>query len=126
MRIDLAAQLVGQHLRAQTQAQKRLAGLQHLADPRGFLAQPVMIVIGPHRPAENHGTGMFVERVGQGLSQRRAADIQRVAALDQQTPDATGGRMGLMQNNDNRTVVRQGSHRPNRDPTGQGIIAKLA
>jgi hypothetical protein len=59
---------------------------------------------------------MLGERFRQGIAEAGAANIEPVAALHEQAPDPAGGRMFLVQNDENRCLGSPPRHRS--DPTG--------
>ena len=97
--VDLSAKLAGQHLPAQADAEIGHAGLQRAGDPVDLFADIVMlgVVVGAHRPAEDDRAGIILDIRGQGATQRRPEDVQRVALLQQLHADASWRRRFLVQ-----------------------------
>src|SRR6516225_7106544 len=67
----LAAEMLRAHLRAKANAEKLLVVAQRHADPVDLAADEIVVVIGAHRTAENHGCGMFRHGFRQGLAKAR-------------------------------------------------------
>ena len=101
MGADRSAQLFRQHLGAQADAEERLFLFQRHADPVDFAGDPVVAVIGAHRPAEQHGASMILHCGGKILAQARLADIEPVALFHQHVADAAGSRSFGMQYDEN-------------------------
>ena len=104
MRIDLGAELARQHLRAEADAEIRLLLLERHLDPVDLAADEIVLVVGALRPAENHGAGMVLQRLGQRLVEARPADVEGEAAAAQRVADPAGRRVLLMQDDQDRQV----------------------
>src|SRR6185437_5340647 len=78
MRSDPGAELSGQHLRAEAEAEKRPLLGERDFDPVDLAADIIVAVIGAHRSAQNDGTGMFIQRPRQGIAEARAANVERM------------------------------------------------
>src|SRR5690606_32777385 len=61
-----------------------------------------LFVIGAHRPAEDDGAGVLLQRIGQGFTKRRAADVEGKAAPDEHLADTARGRSFLVQDDQDR------------------------
>ena len=90
MRRDAPAELAHHHLGAEADAEKGLLLLQGHADPVDLAPDPGLVVIGAHRPAEDHRPVMLGERRRQGIVEAGAADIELVAPLAQERPTRPG------------------------------------
>ena len=90
MLVDPRAELLRQHLRAETDAEERLFLRQHHADPVDLATHDFIVVIGALRPAEDDGRRVVFQRVGQGIAEARPADVEHIAAVAQRQADATG------------------------------------
>ena len=95
--LDLAAEMIDQHLRAEADAEKRPVLAERNLQPFGLAADELILVIGAHRPAEHHRAGMLVERFGQVVAERRPPDVELETAFQEQMADAAGTRQFLMQ-----------------------------
>ena len=102
MRRDPRAELHGQHLRAQANSQKRPLLPQRNRNPVDFPANEIIGVIGAHRPAENHGAGMVIQRFRQGIAKPRTPDIEPVAERPQRIADPARRRAFLVQDDQHR------------------------
>lgn len=98
--LHLAAQMFGQHLRAETDAEKGLVFLQRHLQPVNFGFDIIMRVIGAHRAAEDDGARMFLQRLRQVIAERGAPYIQPVALFHQHLADAAGRGTFLMQDDE--------------------------
>ena len=96
MPVDARAKVPGQHLRAKAQAQKGLVLGQRHANPVDLAAQVVVAVIGAHRAAEDDRASMIAQRRGQRVAKARAANVEIVSRLTQQSADPAGRRQFLM------------------------------
>ena len=102
MRIDLAAELARQHLRAEEDAEKRLVLLERDLEPVDLAAEEFVPVVGALRPAEDHGAGVVLQHVGQRIVEARPADVEGEAATSQRVADPTRRRVLLMQHDQDR------------------------
>ena len=75
MHVDALAHVPRQHLRAETEAHERLLLFQRHADPVDFGLEPVVLVVGAHRAAENDGACVIAHGLRQGLAEARAAYV---------------------------------------------------
>src|SRR5262249_54048468 len=91
MSVDTAAEMMRQHLCAETDAEKRLRLLERHAQPIDLATNELVGVIRAHRAAENDGTSMGGHGLGERIGEARAAHVERVAALAQGVPDAPRG-----------------------------------
>src|SRR6185437_9274046 len=108
MRRDGGAQLLGQHLRAEADADERPLLAQGDFDPVDLAPHIVVAIIGAHRATQNHGASMFVERFGQEIAETRTAKIERMPKRAQRVADSPRGRTFLMQNDQHRPWARFG------------------
>jgi hypothetical protein len=90
-----------QHLRAETNAEKRLTGRKRFADPIDFDADPIFLVIGAHRAAKDYRRVVTVHIFGERIAETRPADVEPVTVFHQQPADPSRRRMFLMQNDQN-------------------------
>src|SRR5262249_50060943 len=102
MAVDPATEMMRQHLRAETNAEKRLLLLERHAQPINLTTDEIGGVIRAHRAAENDGTSMGGHSLGERIGEARAAHVERVAALAQGVPDAPRGGGFLVQHNQDR------------------------
>ncbi len=96
---DFAAELPRAHLRAETDAEKRLGLLERHADPIDLAAYEIVIVVGAHRAAEDNGGRMLRHGRRQRIAEPRPAHIEEVSQRSQRIADAAGCGMLLVQNN---------------------------
>jgi len=94
------------HLRAEADAEKGRGLAQRHADPVDLVAHPAIAVIRAHRAAEHHGARMIGERRRQRIAERRAPNVERMAAGREQPPDPAGARLFAMQDDQDRTKCR--------------------
>ena len=57
-------------------------------DPVDLAADVVVGIVGAHRAAEKHRTGMLIERAGQRIAKARPADVETMAQRTQRVADA--------------------------------------
>src|SRR3954451_6379898 len=69
--IDPCAEMPGQHLRAEADSEIWLLLLDRDADPFDLALDDLVVVVGALRPAEDHGTGVVFERLGQIVAKTR-------------------------------------------------------
>ncbi len=113
MRRDPGAELLGQHLRAEADAEERPLLAQRNLDPVDLAADIVVGIVGAHRAAEEHGTGMRIQRLRKRIAEARAADVERVAERTQHVADAAGRGSFLVQDDQDRTQgIRLDGARP--------------
>ena len=94
---NLGAQAQCHHLRAKADAQERgflPQGKLHQAD---LGPHEVVLVVGAHRAAQDHRAGVAGQRLGQWVAVAGAANIEPVAAREQQLADVARRRVLLMQ-----------------------------
>ena len=92
------AQMAGEHLRAEADAEQRLVLAERHGEPVDLAPDPVeVVVVGAHRSAEDDRAGVLGERRRQRLAEARAANVEREAALRQQRADAPRRRVVLVQ-----------------------------
>src|SRR5690606_1369557 len=77
--IDAGAEMARHELRAEADAEIGLPFLERDADPLRFCLDEGEIVIGAHRPAEDHGGVMLHHGFGQGIAERGAPDVENAA-----------------------------------------------
>ena len=97
MEAHLGAEMVGEHLRAEADAQERLLLLQRDADPFGLAADELVLVVGAHRPAEDDRAAVVRQRLGQRIAVARLADIESVAVAAEPLADVAWIGLLLMQ-----------------------------
>ena len=107
MAVDAGAEIARQHLRAEADAEERLFLAQRHVEPVGLAGDEGIGVVGAHRPAEDDGTGVAFQRLGQQLAEARPADVEGKAPAHQLLPDAAGRRGFLMQDDENLGPVGQ-------------------
>ncbi len=100
MREHALAELLGQHLRAEADAEIRLALFERHADPVDLGLDEVVGIVGALRAAEDHRAGMLRHRGGEGIAKARPADVELIAALTERIADAPGRRLLLMQDDE--------------------------
>ena len=120
MRRDLCAQLLGQHLGAQANAQKRPLLAQGNFDPVDFAANIVVGIVGAHRAAENDRAGMLIERLRQRVAEPRAPDIEGVTERPQRIADPARCRRLLVENDQDRRQAAPGRAQPTSCRPGKG------
>ena len=98
--------MLGEHLRAQADAEERPLLPQRHFDPVDLARDIVVTVVGAHRTAEDHGAGMGVERFGKGIAEARPADVEGMAERSQGIADPARCRVLLMQHDQHRTQRR--------------------
>ena len=103
MPVDPAAEMMRQHLRAETDAEKRLLLLERHVQPIDLATDEISGVIRAHRAAENDGPSMGGHGLGERIAQARAAHVEGIAALAQGVPDAPRGGGFLVQHDQDRT-----------------------
>ncbi len=101
MRRDLCAQLLGKHLRAQADAEKRPLLTQGNFDPVDLAADIVVGIVGAHRAAEDDSPGMLLERLRQGIAEPRTADVEGMTERPQRVADPSRRRRFLVENDQN-------------------------
>lgn len=74
--LDLAAEVVAQHLRAETDAEEGRFSFSGTCVFRSPGLTEVVGVVGAHRATEHDGAGVAVQRVGQRVAERRTADVE--------------------------------------------------
>ena len=120
MRRDLRAQLFGEHLRAQADAEKRPLLAQGNFDPVDLPADIFIGVVGAHRAAEDHRAGMQIQRLRQGIAEPRAADVEGMAQRAQRVADPARRRGLLVQDDQNRQQRGAGRRKPAAVRPGKG------
>ena len=101
MLIDPMAQMPRHELGAQAQAEIGHILLQGDADEVHLLPDEIALVIGAHRPAEDHHARVIAQIGGQGIAQHRAAHVEPISARCEQPPDTPWRGMLLMENHEN-------------------------
>src|SRR5437764_540791 len=81
MPVNPTAEMVRQHLRAETNAEKRLLLSQWDLEPIDLPADEIIGVIRAHRSPEDDRTGVPGHACWQGITQAWTAHIERIAAL---------------------------------------------
>src|SRR5262245_44690435 len=101
MRRDLAAGGARQELCAETQAEVGHTRLDHLGYPIELALDAIegTAIVGRHRPAEDHHTGIFRHVFRQLAAEVGAKAVQLVAALLEEDADTAGSGMFLMDYN---------------------------
>ena len=89
MALDLAAEMVDQHLRAEADAEEGPVLPERHVQPIGLALDELVAVVGAHRPAEHDRAGMAGQRFRQRVAERRPPDVELVAGFD-----AAAGRRG--------------------------------
>ena len=107
MRRDLRAQLFGEHLRAQADAEKRPLLAQGNLDPVDLAADIIVGIVGAHRAAENDRAGMLIQRFRQGIAEPRTPDVEGMAERAQRIADPARGRGLLVEDDQNRQQGRR-------------------
>ena len=102
MRRDASAQLPGEHLGAEANAEKRPPLAQRHRNPIDFPAHIIIAIIGAHRPAENHRAGVTVECLRQWIAEPRTPDVQGMTKGAKRIADASRRRVFLMQDDQDR------------------------
>jgi hypothetical protein len=97
-----APEMARQHLRAETDAKKRLVFRKRHLEPVDLAPDEIGRIVHAHGTAEDNGAGMLGHGRRQRISQRRPAHVERVAALTQGMTDPTGRRSLLMHDDQNR------------------------
>ena len=92
----------GHHLRAKADAEIRLVVAQRHTDPVDLALDEIFVVVGALRAAENHRAGVAVHRLWQRVAEPWPADVERKTELRQSMSDATGRRIFLMENEEDR------------------------
>jgi hypothetical protein len=100
MAFDLAAEMVDQHLRAKADAEEGLVLPERDLQPFGLAADEFVLVVGAHRAAEHDRAGMMRKRLRQLVAERRAADVEIEAGLDELVADAPRARLFLVQHDE--------------------------
>ena len=120
MGVDPRPEMPRHHLGAEAEAEIGRSSLSGTLDPVDLALDEVVLVVGAHRAAEDHGAGMLRHRVGQRIAEARPADVERMAALPQQAPDAARRRVLLVQDDEDRELfpVRRLRHSPLRKSLG--------
>ena len=99
-----AAEIARAHLRAEADAEKRLALLQRHADPIDLAADEIVLVVGAHRAAENDAGGCSAIVSRQRVAEPRPPHVEPVAEFTQGVADASGRGMFLVQNDQDRQL----------------------
>ncbi len=102
---NLAAELARQHLRAKAYTEIGSVFLEWHFQPVDLRLDEFVWVIGAHRAAENHRTGMVFKGARQGIAKDGATDIEIITFLDEKLADTTGAGALLMKNDENRAPV---------------------
>ena len=119
--VDPGAEMLGQHLRAETDAEKRLLLLQRHADPIDLALDDLVVVVGALRSAENDRAAVLGERLGQVVAEPRTAHVERDVAVSKLDRDPSGGGQLPVQDDQDRRAHGQmisscarGNHAPKR------------
>ena len=120
--IDARAKVAGQHLGTEADAQIGRSLAQDRADPLCFEPDKIIRIVGAHRAAKNDRSGVVRHGGRQRIAIARAADVERITALDQEAPDAPGRGMLLMQDHQDRLPAgaSPGTNKPH-DQNPEGI-----
>src|SRR6516225_1563695 len=102
MPVHAAAEMMRQHLRAETDAEKRLLLTQRHREPVDLAPDEIVGVVRAHRAPEDDGGCVLGHAVGKSIAKARAARIERIAAVGQRMTDTPRGRGLLMQHDQNR------------------------
>jgi hypothetical protein len=102
MRRDFRAELHGEHLRAEANAEEWPLLAQGNLDPVDLAADVLVRIVGAHRPTEEHGAGMIIQRPRQRIAETRTADVETVAERAQRIADAARRGRLLMQDDEDR------------------------
>ena len=100
---DFGAEMLGEHLRAEADAEERPLLPQRHFDPVDLARDIIVAVIGAHRAAEDHRAGMGIQRFRQRIAEARPANVERMAERTQGVADAARRRVLLMQHDQHRT-----------------------
>src|ERR1700683_5242726 len=98
---DTRAEMMGEHLRAKTNAEKGLVLFQRHRDPPDLAADEIGVVVGAHGAAEDDRGGVLRHGLRQRIVEARAAHVERVTELAQRIADAARGGMLLVQDDQN-------------------------
>ncbi len=102
-----AAEVPGEHLGAEADAEERLSLPERDGEPVGLAADELVLVVGALGSAENDRAGMVRQGRGQGLAEPRAADVEGEAASDQGVTEPAGSRVLLVENDEDRRGHRR-------------------
>ena len=94
MRINAVAEMASEQLRAEADAKKRLLLFQRHVDPVDLAPEPIVLVIGAHRTAEDNGTGIIAQRFGRASPKRGRLNIELEPLRLQ--PPAEPARRGIL------------------------------
>src|SRR6266700_5500153 len=100
------AELLGEHLGTEANAEEWPLLAQRDLDPVDLAANVIVRVVGAHGPDENHGTGMRVQSGWQRIDETRTADVELIAERAQDVADPAGTRAFLMQDDQDRQQKR--------------------
>jgi hypothetical protein len=89
MRRNPRAELPRQHLRAETNSQKRPLLPERHRYPVDFAPDEFIGVVGAHRPSENDRSSVSVQRFGKRIAKARTADIKGMTERPQRVADPT-------------------------------------
>ena len=67
------------------------------ADPLGLAQNEFVLVVGTHGAAEDDGTAVVLQRLGQGIAEARLAHVERMAVAAEPLADMAGVGLLLMQ-----------------------------
>src|SRR5215831_9686525 len=87
METHLGTQVIGEHLRAQADAEKWFLLLECDADPVSFPADELIRVVGAHGAAKNDGTAVVCKRRGERMAAAGLAHIECVSAAAKPVAD---------------------------------------
>ena len=123
MRPDPAAEMQGQHLRPEAEAEIGPVLLEGHTDPVDLPFHEIVRVVGAHRAAEDHGAGVVRHRLRQRIAVARPADVEAMPALGDEAPDAARRRVFLVQDDEDRVLgaLSHGRHAPAQ--VAEGLLA---
>lgn len=94
--IDARAEMMREHLGAETNPQERLALAERDADPIDFTLDVSDPVVGALRTAEDHRSAVRAQGLGQRLTIVMPANVEGMAIAAKPLPDVTGVGVDLM------------------------------
>ena len=115
VRRDPRAELPGEHLRAEANAQKRPLLPERHRDPVDLAADVIVRIVGAHRAAEDDRAGMIVQRFRQRIAEPRTPDIEGMPERPQRVAD-TARRRGFLVQDDQNRKQRSGRMKVRRKP----------
>ena len=121
MLVDAAAEMVRQHLRAEADAEERLAFTQRHLEPVDLAADEIVGVVGAHRAAEDDRAGVLRHGAGQRIAEPRPAHVERKAALAQCVAEAPRSRGLLVHDDQDRLQHGPFESQPGKRRTNQSV-----